>query len=128
MAIDYWADVLTRGRVYSNAKASSQKMGWVNPGDRVHVIELFGQSWARFDKAMIGDGNELELEPRDDNYKEWWTEATVKAIADPAPEPPPGSTNPVPPPGPDPGKISFREFGEAIDTAIRFFVQVIKSS
>lgn len=117
-AVDpYWADVLTRDRVYANAGTGEQKMGYVNPGNRVHVIEVYGQTWARFDDYDPGEGAD-ELKPWDALYKEWWTQAKVKAITGPDPGPGPG-----PEPGPEPEEISFEKAGRALDTLVGFLRQ-----
>jgi hypothetical protein len=120
-AVDpYWAEVKTRERVYANAGTDEQKMGYVNPGNVIHVIEHYGQSWKRFDNYQPGTGAD-EVKPWDANYKEWWTQAEVSIVDEPDPGPGPDpEPEPEPPPG---GAISFGEAGQALDTLVRFLRQ-----
>lgn len=80
----YWAEALERGRVRSNAGTETHKMGYLNLGDRVRVVEVYGLTWARFD-AVEGA---TEVTSFDEDYNEWWTQVTLKAVGTRDPDQP----------------------------------------
>ena len=108
--------VIANERAWANVR--TQKMGWLRIGDVIEIFELY-QGWTQFRQFMGGD----DLIPLNDDYNQYWIDPNSEDSFEELVGVPPD-----PPPIPVPGEISFREFGEAVDTAIRFFVQVIKSS
>ena len=74
--MERWFVVVKRERVFSNARTTSQKMGWLNPGDLIRLDEDEPtnpyKGWYRFDRVEYGSPSELQAFDFERGYDEWW--------------------------------------------------------
>ena len=88
----YWVQAARRKRVWADTH-DTHKMGWVNPGDQMRVVEEYN-TWLRFDEH-----NAIGINPFVEGYKEWWirSDAVEKIEVDQVVPPPDPNPDVVPP-------------------------------